>query len=78
MLVMFSTLYAQNPTPPKPLHQTATLSVPHCDENKVRLLANNALITIVANNATSYTITLDTAIMTFTDLTKKMQQAGCF
>lgn len=78
MVVMFGTLSAQNPVPPKPVQQTSTLLSRYCDESKIRLLADPALISIVPNSATSYTITLDTAIMTFTDLTKKMQQAGCF
>ena len=78
MVVMFGTLSAQNPVPPKPVQQTSTLLAPHCDETKIRVLASGALISIVANNATSFTITLNTAVMTFTDLTKKMQKAGCF
>ena len=78
MLVMFGTLNAQNTVPPKPINQMASISVPHCDEAKIRLLADTALVNLVHNSGTAYTITLNTAIMTFTDLTKKMQKAGCF
>jgi len=61
--------------------ETSAVMSNKCDEAKIKQIAGDALIKIDPQDwgdVKGFLVTLETDKMTFADLTKKMQEAGCF
>lgn len=76
-------LLALSSTPSFAKETASAIYSPNCTAKQLKEMAGDALVKISKNQAWSndtkgFIVTLDTDKMSFADLAKKMQKAGCF
>ena len=59
--------------------EAVTVASPKCDATKIKQVGGDAIQDVKAADwKDGYSVTLDTAALSARDLTRKLQQAGCF